>query len=321
MDFRIRQLQCFLTLAEKLNYGQAARAQFMSQPTLSFQIKSLEECFGARLFDRSHRGVTLTHAGHQLAHSARLILAEVESARRQIASISTQMPLRVCCSQVGQIEALPRVVRYLSESHPDVHLDIQYTLPEERVRALVEGKLDVLMLVAPVQAAGVTFQLLRKESSIAILPDIPRYRGKRSISICELASNKLLVASEQECSYAKHFILDVLERFHLSPEIVESPINLSFRLAMVAAGQGVCIGSEALLRLKYPGVLFIPFEEALPRRWLGVAWRTHDTSEHLKIFNDALVRIAKRGSEEPVIEELPVFVSPAARKEYRAKAS
>jgi DNA-binding transcriptional LysR family regulator len=321
VDFRFRQLQCFLTLAEKLNYGQAARAQFMSQPTLSFQIKSLEESFGARLFDRSHRGVSLTTAGHHLALSARRILAEVESARRHISSMTTQMPLRVCCSQVGQIKVLPRLVRYLSESHPDLQLDIQYTAPEERVQALVNGKLDVLMLVAPVQAAGVTFQLLRKESSIAILPDIPRYRARHSISVRELVESPLLIASEQECSYAKHFTLEVLAHFHLSPEMIESPINLGFRLAMVAAGKGVSLGSEALLGLKYPGVLFLPFEEALPQKMLGVAWRTHDSSAQLRIFNEALARIARSRSEQPAVDEHPVFVAPAARKEYRAKAS
>jgi DNA-binding transcriptional LysR family regulator len=298
MDFRIRQLQCFLTLAEKLNYGRAARAQFMSQPTLSFQIKSLEESFGARLFDRNSRGVTLTTAGHFLAHSARRILAEVEDAHRNISGTDAQTALRVCCSQAGQIEILPRLVRYLAEIQPEPRLDIQYTVPEERIEALVNRKLDVLMLVAPVRAAGVTYQILRKEPSIAVVPDIPRYRGRRSISIHELAANPLLVAREQECSYAKHFTVDILQRFQLSPEMIESSINLNFRLAMVAAGKGSYIGSAVLLGLKYPGVLFLPFEEAMPQITLGVAWRTHDSSAQLKVFIDALRRVAHRESDE-----------------------
>jgi len=321
MDFRIRQLECFLTLTEKLNYGQAARAQFMSQPTLSFQIKSLEESFGARLFDRNPRGVTLTAAGHFLAQSARRILAEIEDAHRNISSMNAQTPLRVCCSQVGQIEILPRLVRYLAQIRPELQLDIQYTVPEERIQALVNGKLDVLMLVAPVQAPGVTYQMLRRESSIAVVPDIPQYRGRRSISIHELAESPILVAREQECSYAKHFTMDILQHFQLSPELVESPINLHFRLAMVAAGKGSYIGSAVLLGLKYPGVLFLPFRETVPQIMLGVAWRTHDSSAQLKVFVDALTRLAHSKSDAQEIERLTLFPAPAARGSYTAKVS
>ena len=63
MDFRIRQLQCFLTLAELLHYGRTARALYMSQPTITFQIKSLEEAFGVPLFERNRQQVSLSRAG------------------------------------------------------------------------------------------------------------------------------------------------------------------------------------------------------------------------------------------------------------------
>jgi DNA-binding transcriptional LysR family regulator len=307
MDFRLRQLKCFLVLTEKLNYGQAARAQFMTQPTLSFQIKSLEEDFGARLFDRSHKGVSLTPAGKQLELSARRILAEVESVRREISSLAARQSLRICCSQAGQFDILPRLIRYLAESDPDLRVEIEAMVPEERVQALISGKLDVLVMVAPVQAPGVSFQTLRRESLVAAVPDTPENRAKKEISIHELARSPLLVANERECSYCKEFSIGVMRRFHLMPEIIESPVNLNFQFTMIAAGRGVSISSESLLGLRFPGVLFLPFTEPMPKTKLGVAWRTNDDSPAVRLLHDALVRTAVRTVSDLDVPSMPVL--------------
>jgi len=307
MDFRIRQLQCFLVLAEKLNYGQAARSQYMTQPTLSFQIKSLEEDFGARLFDRSHKGVSLTPAGRQLEASARRILAEVETVQREISGLASRTPLRVCCSQAGQFEILPRLIRQLAETDPSLHLELEPMVPEERVQALIAGKLDALMMVAPVQAAGVSFQLLRRETLMAVLPDTAENRARGRISIREFATFPLLTPTERECSYCKEMTLAVMRPYQLPQEIVETPINLNVVFAMVAAGKGVSMSSESLLGVRFPGVVLVPFEESLPRTKLGVAWRTKDTSPALRTFHEALVKAAYRPSRGMEMPQLPVF--------------
>jgi DNA-binding transcriptional LysR family regulator len=80
LDFRIRQLQCFLTLSDLLNYGRTARVLYMSQPTISFQIKSLEETFGVKLFVRDRQQVRLTDAGLAFREYARTIMDQVHAA-------------------------------------------------------------------------------------------------------------------------------------------------------------------------------------------------------------------------------------------------
>ena len=81
MDFRIRQLQCFLTLSDLLNYGKTARALYMSQPTITFQIKSLEEAFGVKLFERDRQQVRLTDAGCAFREYAQSIMDTVDAAQ------------------------------------------------------------------------------------------------------------------------------------------------------------------------------------------------------------------------------------------------
>jgi DNA-binding transcriptional LysR family regulator len=296
MDFRIRQLQCFLVLAEMLNYGKAARAQHMTQPTLSFQIKSLEQDFGARLFDRDSRGVKLTVAGERLLLSAKRILAEVASVHKQISGMETRAPLRVCCSQAGQFQILPKLIRNLEEIDPTLLLELQPMVPEERVQSLTSGKLDVLMMVAPVDAPGVTFKLLRTESLMAVLPQRAPYTEMKSISVHQFAERPLLVASERECSWCRQFSVAMLRRFGISPTTVDAPIQMNVLFALVAAGKGVAITSEAVVDFKFPGVIYLPFTEAMPRSKLGVAWRTEDDSASLALFRDVLMQTASRSA-------------------------
>lgn len=92
MDFRIRQLRCFLTLSDLLHYGRTARALYMSQPTVSIQIKLLEETFGAQLFERDRQSVRLTPAGVAFREHARDILEQVEQAQRSLAILAQTGP-------------------------------------------------------------------------------------------------------------------------------------------------------------------------------------------------------------------------------------
>jgi DNA-binding transcriptional LysR family regulator len=307
MDFRIRQLQCFLVLTETLNYSKAALRQNMTQPTLTAQIKSLEYDFGARLFDRDSRGVSLTNAGHRLQLSAKRILAEVSSVHKQISGMETRAPLRVCCSQAGQFEILPRVIRSLEEVDPALQIELQPMVPEERVRSLTDGKLDVLMMVAPVEAPGVTFQLLRTDPMVAVLPERAPYTSMKSISVHQFAERPLFVASERECSYCRQFSIGILRRFGINPTTIETSIQLNMVYALVAAGKGVAMGNGSLAGFKFPGVIFVPFTEPVMRSKLGVAWRTEDDSPSLTLFRETLTQAACRNDET---HELPFRVTP-----------
>lgn len=309
MDFRIRQLQCFLVLADVLNYGKAARSQNMTQPTLSFQIKSLEQDFGARLFDRDSCGVRLTAAGERLLLSAKKILAEVSSVHKQISGMEMRGPLRVCCSQAGQFGILPKLIRNLEEIDPGLQLEFCPMVPEERVQALTAGKLDALMMVAPVDAPGVTFELLRTERMMAVLPECAPYLDMESISVHEFAKKPLLVASEKECSWCRQLTLGLFRRFGITPTLLEASIQINVSFALIAAGKGVGVASEAALGFKFPGVIFVPFSEVMPKTKLGVAWRTGDDSPSLMLFRDVLKQTAHRsgGSRKlPPVSQFPV---------------
>lgn len=92
MDFRISQLHGFLTLADHLHYGSAARALSVSQPTLSFRINSLEDNLRVKLFIRTRKGLSLTEAGHGFRSYARAILDTTERAQLSMEAFRTILP-------------------------------------------------------------------------------------------------------------------------------------------------------------------------------------------------------------------------------------
>src|ERR1700712_2581757 len=123
MDFRIRQLQCFLTLSDLLNYGKTARALYMSQPTITFQIKSLEQAFGVKLFERDRQQVRLTDAGVAFRKYAQYIMDTVGAAQEYLNGLHTRLHLRVSCGPAGQYILLPAVIRKLAADFPDFELE------------------------------------------------------------------------------------------------------------------------------------------------------------------------------------------------------
>lgn len=140
-----RQIDYILTLAETKNFGRAAEALFTSQPTLSYQIKSVEAELGFRLFDRSGRGAFLTPAGEQFCVTLRHVREELKLAIEQGQNFSARyrealtlgLPFRSC------LPALPAVIRDFEAAHPGVSI-VPHFLPLSESASFLKGEEDIL---------------------------------------------------------------------------------------------------------------------------------------------------------------------------------
>jgi len=169
LDFRIRQLQCFLTLAELLNYGKTARALYSSQPTITFQIKSLEEALNTKLFERDRQQVRLTDAGFAFREYAQSIVDTVEAARECLGGLHNRLRLRVSCGPVGQFVLLPAVIRTLAARYPEFELEVSELTTEQQMTRLPEGKVDALLMIGELPVRGMRFDPICKEALVAIV--------------------------------------------------------------------------------------------------------------------------------------------------------
>jgi DNA-binding transcriptional LysR family regulator len=162
MDFRLKQLQSFLTLAGLLNYGKASQALYVSQPTLTFQIKSLEEALGVKLFERSRHSVSLTDAGTAFAEYAETILKTAAEAKAHLGTLENRLRLRISCGPVGQYVLLPSVLRSLAACGPDFQLELCELTTEEQIARLPSGGVDALFMVGSLPIPGIRLVVSRK---------------------------------------------------------------------------------------------------------------------------------------------------------------
>ncbi|WP_263408880.1 LysR family transcriptional regulator [Terriglobus tenax] len=304
MDFRIGQFRSFLVLANTLNYAKAARMLYMSQPTLTAQIKSLEENFQVRLFERSRKGVAITAAGKELATTARALLDQLEQAGTRMKQAEMSRPVRICCSQAGQFEVLPQLLRSMAENHPEIPIEILAMVPGERLEALRSRRVDLLMMTLPVYNDDVVFEPLCSEAMIAVVPDRQPFSSMKDISVAEFARAPLLTVSEKECSRCTANALAALDRHGVTPvHLVEGPIDHNARMAMVAGGRAVAMAGESSSLAGFPGVRQLPFREQVQGSQLGMGWRNETVSENLQVVLEELRRLTVSRREIPI----PIF--------------
>ncbi|MEV5126013.1 LysR substrate-binding domain-containing protein [Streptomyces decoyicus] len=182
---QLQQLRYFTAVADTRHFTRAAEREHVAQPSLSQQIRSLERELGAELFHRARGHITLTDAGETLLPFARRILADAETARREVQEVARLRrgrlrlgaPPSLCASLV------PDVLRAFHTTYPGVELIVTEDGSQDLVRALADGALDLALIITPlpVQApALVTSDLLREELVVVSAPDRPAPVGRRA---------------------------------------------------------------------------------------------------------------------------------------------
>jgi DNA-binding transcriptional LysR family regulator len=293
LDFRIRQLQCFLTLSDLLNYGKTARALYMSQPTITFQIKSLEEAFGVKLFERDRQQVRLTDAGFAFREYAQTIMETVDAAQECLSGLHTRLRLRISCGPVGQFILLPGVIRMLASNYPEFELEVSELTTEQMMARLPEGKVDALLMVGSLPVKNLRFDPICQEPHVAMVSRLGPFASRRSLSVEDLRETPIIASRVKDCRFHQPYLHSMLAPFGITPRIVESPQSCSVQFAYAAAGEGIAISTESMTACAFPHVLALPFLERLPEMQLGLAAMESNDSPALKVFRKVVMDCAK----------------------------
>src|ERR1044072_472471 len=197
----LRDLQYLVALADHRHFGRAAAASFVSQPTLSTQIRKLEEELGVALVERAPRKVMLTPAGRELAERARRVLAEAvqmkEAARRSRDPEAGSVRPGIFATRGPHPP--PRVVAAVRAPFPRLEL----LLVEEKTPVLLErlheGRLDAALLALPLHDEQLHVEFLFEEPFLLAVPAQHRLADKRPLAIGDLADERLLLLEDGHC--------------------------------------------------------------------------------------------------------------------------
>ncbi len=269
----IRDLRYFLAVAEFHHFGRAAEHCCVSQPTLSGQIKKLEEELGVTLLERTNRRVMLTEIGAQVEQSARRILREVDTIKE--VARSSHDPLsgkfRLGAFPTLSTYIFPRLVPKVKASMPNLRL----ILIEEKTAILIEklrhGEIDAALLALPVRDDYlVSKPLFDDEFLLAVPPEHPLARA-RSVDQQALKNQRLLLLEEGHC--LRDQALEICGLNGIAEEQDFRATGLETLRQMIKAGSGITFMPRIAIQKDEAGIHYVPFTSPAPVRTIGLVWR------------------------------------------------
>ncbi len=273
----LRDLKYLVALADHKHFGRAAAACFVSQPTLSTQIKKLEDELGVALVERAPRHVMLTPSGRDAAERARVIIAEVEQMKE--AARRTQNPeagtVRLGLFPTLGPYLLPHVVPRIRARFPDLELLLIEEKTDVILRQLREGKLDVGILALPLHDDQLHLEFLFEEPFLLAVPEgHPLTKRDAPLSMRDLAHESLLLLEDGHCMRDQS--LDVCHLAGANEKTGFRATSLETLRQMVAANVGITL--LPMLAVKPPiapsrDVQLLPFRDPPPTRRIAMVWR------------------------------------------------
>lgn len=197
----IRDFEYLVALAEHRHFRKAAEACFVSQPTLSGQIRKLEDQIGSPLLERSSRRVLFTDAGMQLVDQAKRILREVKTFREMANGQNGEMtgPINIGFIPTLGPYLLPRILPQLKQSYPELELFLHEAQTQLLVNQLAEGKLDCLVLASVEESAAFKEIPLYKEPLYLAVPKDHEWATRDRMSMSELNGRTVLALGDGHC--------------------------------------------------------------------------------------------------------------------------
>ncbi len=264
MDYTLRELECFLAVAEELSFTRAARRLHLSQPPLSRHIRTLEEKIGAPLFLREPRRVSLTAAGDLFYHETRQIprrlLRAGEAARRSARGETARLRLSFVSAVMN--DELVGIFRRFRERHPKVEIMLHDVSPLEALVAMADGRLDggFVGLAPQEHPAGIDFLPWRREELLAYLPANHPLADAKSVPLSALSQEPWIAISHESAPAFSHHLRELCRSAGFRPRVIlESPRAQAVAL-MVAAGSGVAILPAAVAGWMHQAVATVTIE-------------------------------------------------------------
>jgi LysR family hydrogen peroxide-inducible transcriptional activator len=272
----VRALQYFIKLADLKHFSKAAEACFVSQPTLSTQVRKLEEELGVQLVERSPRKVMLTPVGEEVALRARSVLNEIEQiravARRNINPADGTLRLGIFPTLAPYL--LPHVIPSIRKAFPKLKLQLAEEKTDDILNMLHRGELDAALLALPIQDDGLRVIELFKEPFVLAVPADHPLAKKATVTPEDLRGSELLLLEEGHCM--REHALEVCALAGASERVDFHATSMETLRQMVAADVGITL--MPLLSVKPPiartgNVVLKPFESPAPSRTIAMVWR------------------------------------------------
>lgn len=293
IPFEIRTLRYFLAVAEELHFGRAAARLHIAQPSLSVQIRKLEQGMGVALFERTSRRVTLTRAGEVLLAEARDLLVDAERICRvtREAGAPDRRTVLIGFQANAAAELTPRILARYAERFPGRAAEMRSHDLSDPFAGLADGSVDVAFLRTgvPVPDWLSVAVLFREPRVLAVGVDSP-LAGAGPISVGRLVDEPFVARKGPDAW--RDYWLATGSRGGQDVRVGARIAQVEECIEAVTSGRGVAFTQLSTLRYySRPGLTAVPVVDVPPSE-VAIAWRTADGSDLVRDFVETARAVA-----------------------------
>lgn len=291
----IRQLECFVAVAEELHFRRAGERLGLSQSALSERVSALEHELGARLFFRTTRQVSLTQAGSEFVQDANRILADIERAVSNVRHTAESDLRHIRVSGVDEAISmlLPKALLAFRRTDPKVHVQVLETASsEQHAQELIGHRTDVAFVRTPQHDDFVTSELLHRQPVLVVLAETNPLSSAVSLSASDIADQPIVGYPKHARPILHEALWSGFRKIGAQPNIVCEIIDKSTMLQFVAQGLGIALAPAWVRNISPLGVSFVPFEPCENLIELYIAFRKAGNSDTVKRFVETVRAIA-----------------------------
>jgi len=241
MNYSLRQLRVFVTVAQARSFSRAGEIVGLSQSAVSHSVKELEQQTGVRLLDRTTREVALTEAGQQLASRLERVLDELHSTLREAGRVGTQLTgkVRIAASQTISAHLIPRCIAESNRCYPEIDF-VLHDRPQQWVlESIRQGEVDFGIVIDPGAVNDLQCETILSEPFLLLCRQDHRFARRESIDWQDLQSERLVL--QDYASGSRPLIDAALAHFSVSARIVQEIGHPATLFPMVEAGIGISV--------------------------------------------------------------------------------
>lgn len=260
----LKQLECFYTLTEEMNFTRASERLYMSQPPFSRQIKLLESDLDVKLFNRTKRKVSLTPEGKYLQKEVSQILAHIRKIKMKLPQIKEGISGSISIAYIGSAmhSVLPNLLKTFCEKYPDIQVSLHEMTNQQQVDALENNKIDIAFLRTKQKSSSIELIEIHSEPFSLILPNKLNFELTKKKDMDMINNMPFIGFEKNSCSVEMvNKINRILHKMGLFPQQEHESSQINSILKIVESGLGYSILPESVKNESNNGLKYFSLKQ------------------------------------------------------------
>ncbi|MEM5399362.1 MULTISPECIES: DNA-binding transcriptional regulator HcaR [Paraburkholderia] len=261
----LRHLRYFIAVADELSFTRAAQRLHTAQPSLSQQIRNLEDEVGTPLFERTRRKVELTDAGKVFLAEARLVVAQADRAVARARQVGQgRATVTIGFVPAAEIRVFPVILPRLRLRFPEVNVELRSLPTAEQEDALLRGDIDVAFMRRPVVSPELRSEVVLTEPLVVVLPSAHPLAKQKRIAPVQL-SGEPFISTHPQFSGQVHSVVEAYCEAHgIERKVAQVATNILLNLNLVGMGLGYALLPAYVSSLTSSAICTRPLEGEPP---------------------------------------------------------